>query len=329
RYPEAVDVTANAPFAANQLEVIPAAAVAAIRAAPGVTDLCEHYATQLLFRGEEVDLSAIQTDVAARHRHFELGVPHERETFAALGRGEIAVSEAFARHFDVAPGDALELPTPAGPRRFRVAGTLNGLAGPAGAVYMDLATFDASWKRPGTLHLMLFTAGEPAEVVAAIRRALPGAGSLFFTENRELLAEAREFALRFDALLFGVASLALFLGGVAIASLLLGIVAARQRELVLLRTAGAAPNQLAALVLCDAALIAAGAVAAGLVLGALVAGPLLQILGEDLGLFVDTHFDLPRLGLFLLLVFAAVLASAALPAAVARRTATLEVSSFG
>ncbi|HXX47702.1 MAG TPA: FtsX-like permease family protein, partial [Myxococcota bacterium] len=253
----------------------------------------------------------------------------ERETFAAMGRGEIAVSEAFARHFDVVVGDALELPTPAGPRRFRVAGTLNGMAGPAGLVYMDLATFDAHWPRPGTLHVMFFSSGEPTAVIDSIRRAAPGARSLFFTRNRELLAEARVFALRFDALLFGVASLALVLGGVAIANLLLGIVAARQHELVLLRTAGAAPNQLAGLVLCDAALIGAGAAGAGVALGALVAAPLLEIMGEALGLYLDSHFDFARLGLFLALVLGAVLASAAVPAALARRTGVLEVSSFG
>jgi len=326
RYPDAIDVTANAPFDAAELELLPSPVVAAIRGAPGVTDVAEHYATKLLFRGEEIDVSAIETGVAGRHRHF---AGREAETFAAMGRGEIAISEAFARHFDVAPGDAIELSTLAGPRSLRVAGTLNGMAGPAGLVYMDLATFDAHWPRPGTLHVMFFTSGDPGAVIDAIRRAAPDAEPLFFTQHRELLAEARKFAVRFDALLFGVASLALLLGGIAIANLLVGIVAARQRELVLLRTAGAAPNQLAALVLCDAALLAAGACSAGVALGTLVAAPLLEIMGEALGLYVDRHFDFARLGLFLALVLAAVLASAALPAALARRTGTLQVSSFG
>jgi len=212
---------------------------------------------------------------------------------------------------------------------FRVGGVIPGMDGPTGVIFIDLATFEAHWPRGADDSVRIWTAGEPAPVIEAIREATGARQPLFFTESAALEARATEFAERFDALLFGVATLALLLGGVAIANLLLGIVAARRRELVLLRTAGAAPNQLAALVLADAALIAAGSLAAGTALGAVASAPLLDVLGDEFGLIVDSHPDAARAALLAALVFASVLLSALYPALLARRTQTLDVSSFG
>jgi putative ABC transport system permease protein len=282
----------------------------------------------VLLRGEEVLLAAFDANVSLRRRDFSRS-PGERGIVAALAQGEVAVDRAFARHFGLSAGDEVELATPAGTRRFKIAGELFGMERPTGILFMDLATFDAHWSRGGADGVLLFSAGDPAPVIDAIRRATYSQQSLFFTGNPELLLRAKAFAGRFDDLLFGVATLALVLGGIAIANLLLGIVAARRREFVLLRTAGAAPNQLAAVVLGDAALLAGFALLAGAGLGILVARPLLEILGEEFGIFVDAHFDFPRLALLFALVIASVLASALYPALLARRTTTLEVSSFG
>jgi putative ABC transport system permease protein len=193
------------------------------------------------------------------------------------------------------------------------------MAGPGGIVFMDLATFDQSWKRPGADGVLVWTQGDPTAVIDAVRATTWRRQSLFFTENAELLERATAFARRFDALLFGVATLALVLGGVAIANLLLGIVAARQRELELLRTAGAAPNQLAGVVWGDAALLAAGALFTGFALGGLIARPMLEIMGDEFGLLVEMHVDGVRLALLAALVGASVLASATYPALLARR----------
>jgi hypothetical protein len=56
---------------------------------------------------------------------------------------------------------------------------------------------------------------------------------------------------------------------------------------------------------------------------------MLEIMGDEFGLYVDAHLDLERLGLLFAAVAASVLASAVYPALLARRTTTLEVSSFG
>ena len=241
----------------------------------------------------------------------------------AVARGELAVSEAFAHRFGVSAGDELELSTPKGARRFRVAGFTRGMAGPAGIITLDLATYDAYWKRVGARSVLMWPRGDPAPVVEAVRRATYARQPLFFTDGRALVERATVFANRFDSLLFGVAALALFLGGVAIANLLLASVAARRRELALLRAAGAEPGQLALLVLADALLIALTSIALGTGLGQILTGPMLQLFAEDFGLIVERHADPPRLLAFLAMVLAAVLASALYPALLARRPADL------
>src|SRR5262249_10807986 len=198
---------------------------------------------------------------------------HLSAVYRDVARGEIAVSAAFANRFGIHTGDDLELATPNGVRRFHVAGETRGLAGPAGIIAMDLATYDAHCKRVGARSLLVWTRGDPAPVLEEIRRATYERQALFFTDGPELIARATAFANRFDALLFGVAALALFLGGVAIANLLLGNVAARRRELALLRAAGAEPGQLSGLVLADALLIALASIALGTALGELLTVP--------------------------------------------------------
>jgi putative ABC transport system permease protein len=328
RYPDAILVTSVPPWnaAANQ-GVLPGV-VEAIRHTAGVTDVCEATQASVLVRDEEVTFFGYQSQVAFAHRN-----PAERAKYAsafeALARGELAVSYAFARHFGLGTGDTLELPTPRGPQRFRIGGEMPGMDGPSGIIFADLATFDRYFPRVSDDSLRLWTAGDPAPVIEAIRTATWERQSLFFTASAELQAGAEEFAHRFDALLFGVATLSLVLGGVAIANLLLGVVAARRRELVLLRTAGAAPNQLAALVLGDALLIAAGSLCAGLALGSVASAPMLEVMGDQFGLIAEPHLDAPRWAALAGMVFAAVLLSALHPALLARRTQTLEVSSFG
>jgi putative ABC transport system permease protein len=326
RYPGSIQVSPSAVFEDGATGVISPAVIETMRRAPGVSDVSQFYHSTMLVRGEEVLLVAFESRIALTRRG-ETTTDAELATIGRLARDEVAVSDAFARHFGVSEGDELELPTPTGTQRFRIAGRLDGMAGPSGIVFVDLRTFDGHWPRAGAHGARLFIDGDPGPVVDAVRRATYSQQSLFFTDNKELLARAKKFAERFDGLLFGVATLALVLGGVAIANLLLAIVAARRRELVLLRTAGAAPGQLAALVLGDAALIASLSIAVGSCLGALVARPMLEIMGGEFGLYVETHLDVPRLAFLYALVAGSVLLSALYPALLARRTAALEVTS--
>ena len=328
RYPDSILVSSVPPWDAVGNQGVLLDVASTIRKTPGVTEVSEAGHASVLVRDEEVTLFAHESAVAFAHRD-----PAERAKYAAafdaLARGELAVSYAFARHFGLGTGDSLELVTPRGRQRFRIGGELPGMDGPSGLIFADLATFDRFFPRVSDDSLRFWTVGDPEQVIEAIRAATGERQSLFFTDSAELQRGAEDFAHRFDALLFGVASLALVLGGVAIANLLLGVVAARRRELVLLRTAGAAPNQLAALVLGDALLIAAGSLVSGLALGTVASSPMLDVLGDEFGLIAEPHLDGPRWAALAALVLAAVVLSAIYPALLARRTQTLEVGSFG
>ena len=322
-YPGSIFVSASPPFDDMKVDPMAPDVIEAIRRAPGVEALSEQVFTEVPFRGHDVTLVAIDASICAPRTGTTPAAKRLGATLRAVGRGELAVSEAFAHRFGVSAGDELELSTPKGARRFRVAGFTRGMAGPAGIITLDLATYDAYWKRVGARSVLMWPRGDPAPVVEAVRRATYARQPLFFTDGRALVERATVFANRFDSLLFGVAALALFLGGVAIANLLLASVAARRRELALLRAAGAEPGQLALLVLADGLLIALTSIALGTGLGQLLTGPMLQLFAEDFGLIVERHPDPPRLLAFLAMVLAAVLASALYPALLARGPADL------
>ena len=65
----------------------------------------------------------------------------------ARERGELLVSEPFARRFGADTGSTVTLPTPAGPRRFRVAGVYRDYSNDRGTVVMDRALYLVALRR--------------------------------------------------------------------------------------------------------------------------------------------------------------------------------------
>ena len=324
RYPDGILVTAGAPFVDRGPGIIRPDVVESLRTTPGVDTTIERFSSTILVRGEEVSIVAFPADIPAAHAGT---LPRLDDRLRdALVDGDLAMSGAFARKFGLRPGDSLELSTPRGRRSFRIAGELTALAGPAGVIFVDLATFDRVWERPGATLVYVWIARDHDVVIDEIRRRTGDRQDLFFTNGNRLLAEARTFAARFDGLLYGVGTLAIVLGAISIANLLAGMVTARRLEFSLLRSAGASPAQLCAVVFGDALLVSAFGIAAGGTLGVLLSIPMLDLLSAEFGLAVDRHLDLARLGLLALSVLLSVTLSASYPAWLARRSSEPELA---
>ena len=318
RYPDGVMVTSGSPFADGGLGVVRHDVVEALRTTPGVVTTIERFSSTVLVRGDEVSILAFPAAIPATHAGT---LPRLDDALKdALVAGDVAVSGPFARRFGVQPGDSVDLSTPGGRRSFRIAGELPALAGPAGVIFVDLATFDRFWERPGATSVFVWFSGEQDEVIDEVRRRTGDRQDLFFTNGRQMLAGARDFAARFDGLLYGVGTLAIVLGAISIANLLAGMVTARRVEFVLLRSAGASPAQLSAVVFGDALLVSIAGIMTGSALGVLLSIPMLDLMSAEFGLGVDRHLDVARLGVLALSVMLAVALSAIYPAWIARRS---------
>ena len=299
--------------------------VATIRSSPGVRALFEQYAVSILYRGEEVLLSASDMRVMAEHGQLPaLGIDG-RALATAVAAGEVAISDGFAKRFGVRFGDAITLDTPPGPRTFRVAGLLRDYAGPSGTINVDLHVFDSLWQRPGARNVVIWTDLPPRDVVRQIEERTGEQQELFFTYGPELQRYATRLLSRFTRILDLLAMLTAALGGVAILNLLLGSVAERRRELALLRSTGATRGQVAALVMIDGVIAGCIGGAAGVALGILCAYPLTTgVVADALGWSLGFSIAYGKLALLLGAVVLASCVAATYPAWLARGVLTRE-----
>ena len=180
------------------------------------------------------------------------------------------------------PGAAVTVQTAAGPRRFTVSGVIRTTA--QAAMYASDAV--AAGLARGRIDALALTArpGEPAGTLAAqVRAATQGQAVRVLTGGQRRAAEPNPDAQLFVVAisLLGVTSgLAGFVAIFVVAGTFAYAVAARRRELGLLRTVGAIPRQVRRLVLGEALAVAVAAALPASALGSVIAGPFARWLGR-------------------------------------------------
>lgn len=233
------------------------------------------HSTRAGFRGERVALGGAPFAVTAQVG----GVPFldgrpSREVFAAaLERGEVLVNEPFARRFDVARGERIELDTGAGPIERTVAGVYRDYSNHMGLVVTDLGDFLALQPDEGPVSVAIFLpeGEDPRAAREALLGALAGRFDVDALLNRELRGEVVRVFDRTFAVTVALQLVAAAVALVAVLLVLYALVGERRRELAVVRVLGGSRRQVLGLVLAQAGLLgtagAAGGLAAGLAVG--------------------------------------------------------------
>lgn len=326
QYPGGVMVTAGDTLTLRSDELVAPETIRAIRDTPGVEAVFESYTSTILYRGEEVLLAATSMDVMARHGHVPVIDGDPAAVARAIAEGQVAVSDAFARRFDVGVGDAVSLDTPEGPRTFRVAGVLRDYAGPSGSLNLQVDVYDSLWPRKGARNLVLWTQGPAQPVIDAIRRRVGERQTLFFVHGEALSRYVSRLLGRFAVLLDVVAGLTALLGGFAVLNLLLGAVMERRREFALLRSAGATSGQIAGLVMTDGLLAGLLGGLGGMALGLCCAWPMVhRVLPDAYGWTLSFTLDPGHLALLVVGVTLASLLAGLYPSLEALRVVPREI----
>jgi putative ABC transport system permease protein len=173
------------------------------------------------------------------------------------------------------PGDKIIVQTVTGPRRFTVSGVIRTPA-PAAMYTVNAVAAGLAGGRIDTLALTARPGERPGTLTAQVRAAARGQAVRVLTGDQRRAAEPNPDADLFVAAvsLLGITSgLAAFVAVFVVAGTFAYAVAARRRELGLLRAVGATPRQVRRLVLGEALAAAVVASLAGGALGTLIAGP--------------------------------------------------------
>ncbi|MEN8174334.1 MAG: FtsX-like permease family protein [Pseudomonadota bacterium] len=230
-----------------------------------------------------VALAAFQLNDSAR-KGFEFIAGQSTPAVWRRFEGEpvVLVTEAFAYHRRVRPGDRIELRTDAGLRSFEIIAVYRDYGSDRGTVAMSRTTYDRHWNDPGVLGIGLYTDLEfdPAVMRNRLDRVLGVGRHLEMVSNREI----REASLAVFDRTFTITEVLRALAGViafvGVFSALMALQLERGRYLGILKAVGVMPYQIRWMILGETALVGAIAGAIALVVGMALAVLLIQVINR-------------------------------------------------
>ncbi len=239
-------------------------------------------------------------------------------------RGEVFVSEPFARHFDRWPGRQIQLPTQAGPQKLRIAAVFRDYSSSQGYVFMNLALFEKLYGKPLASSAGLYarpgmTVERLLAQVTQVLASMPGERqALTVNDYQSLWREALKVFDQTFRVTWSLELIALAVAILGVANTLLAVALERRRELAVLLFLGATRRQTRRMLLGEAVWIGALALLFGTLLGVVLAAILIFVINvQSFGWTIQVHAPWTWLLPACLLVFAATLIAALGPAGVA------------
>jgi putative ABC transport system permease protein len=181
------------------------------------------------------------------------------------GRRRLVVNQAFARRFGRRPGDVLELGTPNGRLRVRIAAIhLELTPGDLGTIHLDRALYRRWWRDDSAnlVEVSLRSGTDRGRVITAIRARFGERHRLVVFTIEELRRTYRDLLGRMTALVDPLLAVAMLCALVGVASTGAAALMARRRMTEVLRAIGLTRTQLARVVGCELAIV--GVIAAGM-----------------------------------------------------------------
>jgi putative ABC transport system permease protein len=187
----------------------------------------------------------------------------------AIGQDTVIISEPFSNRFHKRDGDTIEIPTPQGPKPFRVVAVYYDYASDRGVAVMDRGTFRKYFGdlQPSGVAAYLKEGADPEKVRSEMIGMLDEGHRAFIFSNKTL---RNEILVVFDstfAITYALELIAIAVAMLGVAGTLLTLVLERRRELSLLRLTGADRRQVRRMVIIEAALIGAVSQGVGLAVG--------------------------------------------------------------
>lgn len=223
------------------------------------------------FRDQPASLAVV--DGRARgDLDFLPGSPSDAATRFRSGSAA-AVSESFATRFSIAPGDELELPTPAGLVKFPIAGIYSDFARDRGTILMQRSLFQRHWQddRFHSLALKLDGTALPQDILDDFRARFGREGQFAIFDNAALKNRVLQIFDETFAITSALRAIAILVAVVGILFSLSVLVMEREREIGVLRAIGASRAQVLGIFLREAALLGFISSLSGLLSGALLA----------------------------------------------------------
>jgi putative ABC transport system permease protein len=184
------------------------------------------------------------------------------------GLAPVWVSEAMVDLYGDAVCGTITLPSPAGARRFIVAGVWRDYARQTGAIQMRLADYQA-WTGDRTVNdaALRLKPGATVSAVAAAIRALPFGPTLELAEPGQIRAASLKIFDRSFAVTYLLEAVAILIGLFGVAATFSAQTLARAKEFGMLRHVGVTRSQVLGMLAAEGGLLTLSGIAVGFGLG--------------------------------------------------------------
>jgi putative ABC transport system permease protein len=221
----------------------------------------------LPFRGEQIAIAVVR---GSERRRLQFLHGDSRAIFDRFQNEQcVLISEPFARHHHLRDRDRVELPTPAGPRKFEVAGTFYDYTRDRGVVYISSKNFHALWNddRVNSVAVYLRDGASADQLTKDFREKFSRAGEFAFFSNRSLRARVFEIFDQTFAVTYALRAIAVIVALVGIFFSLSTLILERTRELAVVRAIGGSATQIRTMLLWEVGFIGALAAVVGIASG--------------------------------------------------------------
>ncbi|MBI3329320.1 MAG: FtsX-like permease family protein [Nitrospinae bacterium] len=236
------------------------------------------------YQGRQIILNVADLDVFGRHTEYPFIAGKPAEVFAeVVSQDSVIVSENVQHRFGVGRGDTIALPTPEGPRGFRIAGVSLDYSSDQGTVVMHWGIFRRYWTERvvDSVGLFLTPGANPEAVVAEIRRRHGRTHRLFVFSNHAFKQEIYHLVDQSFVITYALEVIAIAVGIMGIATALYTSVLERQREISVLRALGAFRGQVRKIIMLESSLLGLLGVSVGTLCGGCLSLILIYVINRQ------------------------------------------------
>jgi putative ABC transport system permease protein len=263
---------------------LPASLADELRSLEGVLEVDALRSRSIPYQDRQVILNIADLDVFARHTEYPfLEGDHDAIFREVISQDSVIVSENFRYRFAVQRGDHITLPTPEGPRSFRVAGVSIDYSSDQGTIVMHWGTFRKYWSEQVVDTIGVFvTPGANLEAVAAeIKQHFGRSHRVFIFSNQTFKDEIYQLISQSFVITYALEIIAIVVGLMGIATALYTSVLERQRETSVLRALGAFRQQIRKIIMLESGLLGFLGVGVGTVCGVCLSLILVYIINRQ------------------------------------------------
>jgi putative ABC transport system permease protein len=269
-------------------------AIAAIRSDPRVAAVDAFTSRQVSYLGSPVTLGAGDFSVLLEHGRLLFKSPGDatERLRQSMGRDAVVVSESFSLRFGKQPDDTVELPTPSGLHRFKVAAVYYDYSSNRGTAVMDRATYDRHFDRagPSSLSIYLREGASEDEVRERLARSVGGSHQVVFTTNASVRREVIRIFDSTFSITYALELIAILVAGLGVISTLLTLILERRGEIAVLGFLGATRSQVRRMIVIEAVMIGGVSQMVGILIGLMISLVLIYVINvQSFGWTIQFH----------------------------------------